>query len=255
VSDAEGAGSSEGVGPAELERRTLREMVIAWHRDPVDRFGVVLFFVVGTIVVSSLVEIGASWRSSLLVTVISGAALIATGRAVGMRHGHRRVLVVGVVVVLAANVLFASLEALDLVTQGQQDSGGLVWLLLVLVAPVLVIQRIFAHRVVAMRTVLGAVTAYLQIAIAYAVAFQAVDAWSAQPFFGSEEPSTTYMYASLTTIATLGLGDVAPVGNLPRLVLASESVLGQVFLVTVVAVVVSRFAESHHSHRADRAEE
>jgi hypothetical protein len=230
-------------------------MVLDWHRDPVDRFGMVLFFVVATIVVSALVEIGASWRSSLVVTVISGAALVATGRAVGLRHGHRRALVVGVALVLAGNVLFATLEAVGVVTEGQQDSGGLVWLVLVLVAPVLVIRRILAHRVVAMRTVIGAVTAYLQIAIAYAVAFRAIDAWSAQPFFGTEEPSTTYTYASLTTIATLGLGDVAPVGSLPRLVLSSEAVLGQVFLVTVVAVVVSRFAERHRSHAADRAEE
>jgi hypothetical protein len=230
-------------------------MVVDWHRDPVDRFGVVLFFVVATIVVSALVEIGASWRSSLLVTVISGAALVATGRAVGLRHGHRRVLVVGVMLILAGNVLFAAMEAVGVLEAGQEHSGGVVWLVLVLVAPVLVIRRIFAHRVVAMRTVIGAVTAYLQIAIAYAVAFRAVDAWTSQPFFGTEEPSTTFMYASLTTISTLGLGDVAPVGSLPRLLLSSESVMGQVFLVTVVAVVVSRFAERQRSHPTERAEE
>jgi cobalamin synthase len=148
-----------------------------------------------------------------------------------------------VAVLLVGNALLALMEALDVVADPQVGTSGLVWLALVVVAPVLVIRRILAHRVVAMRTVLGAVTAYVQIAVAYAVLFRTVDAWSSAPFFGSPEPSTTYMYASLTTIATLGLGDVVPVGDVPRLVLASEAVLGQVFLVTVVAVVVSRFAE------------
>jgi hypothetical protein len=216
-----------------------------WREDPLDRFGVVLFFVIVTIVVSALVEVGGSWRSSLTVTATSGAAVIAATRAVGLHVRWRRVALVIVVVVLSGNVVLALLEATSAPVEGDTRSVGLVWLALVLVVPVLVIRRIFAHQVVAMATVMGAVAAYLQIAVGYAVLYRALDAWTGSPIFGAPEPSTTYMYVSLTTIATLGLGDIVPVGNLPRLVLSSEAVMGQVFLVTVVAVVVSRFAESH----------
>ncbi len=226
-------------------RRPLGQVWRDWHRDPVDRFGIVLVFVVLTIVVSGLVEVGESWGSSLTVTATSGAALVAAARAVGLRPGWRRTALGVVVAVLVVNGILALLEAIGAEVPARVQTVGVMWLVLVLVVPLLVIRRILAHRVVVMPTLMGAVAAYLQIAVAYAVLFRAIDAWSQSWFFGVPEPSTAYMYVSLTTIATLGLGDLAPVGSLPRLVLASEAVLGQVFLVTVVALVVSRFADSH----------
>lgn len=227
--------------------RRLGQVWRDWHRDPVDRFGIVLVFVLVTIAVSALVEIGDSWASSLAVTASSGAALVTAARAVGLRPGWRRTALGGVLLVLFLNVVLAVLEALGAAVPAKVQTVGLVWLGLVLVVPVLVIRRILAHRVVVMATIMGAVSAYLQIAVAYGVLFRAIDAWTPTWFFGADEPSTAYMYASLTTISTLGLGDLAPQGDLPRLVLASEAVLGQVFLVTVVAVVVSRFAGSRSS--------
>ncbi len=50
------------------------------------------------------------------------------------------------------------------------------------------------------------------------------------------------MYVRLTSISTLGIGDIVPTTQTARLLLSSEAVLGQVFLVTVVAIAVSRFA-------------
>jgi hypothetical protein len=223
----------------------VAEVWTEWREHPVDRFGVVLFFVIATIVVSALVEVGSSWSNALLVTITSGAALVAAGRAAGLRLRWRRV---GIVVVLAAfafNATLAAAQSIGLVDGTWVDPVGLVWLVLLLSVPVIVIRRIVSHTDVAMRTVLGAVVAYLQIAVAYSVLFQAIDGWSETPFFGTPQPSTSYMYVSLTTISTLGLGDLVPSTALARLVLSSESVLGQVFLVTVVAVVVSRFAEQH----------
>ena len=215
-----------------------------WHDDPLDRFGIVLIFVILTIAVSALVDLDGSWGNSLSVTATSGAAVIAATRAVGLHLRWRRAARLVVVVVLAASTLLAILEALGAAVPTDSRSVGVLWLALVLVVPLLVIRRIFAHGVVAMATVMGAVAAYLQIAVAYAVLFRALDSWTSTPIFGTPQPSTAYMYVSLTTISTLGLGDIAPVGNLPRLILSSESVLGQVFLVTVVAMVVSRFAEA-----------
>ena len=49
------------------------------------------------------------------------------------------------------------------------------------------------------------------------------------------------MYFSLVTITTVGYGDFAAVTDLGRMAAASEAVLGQVFLVTFVALIVSRF--------------
>jgi hypothetical protein len=225
--------------------RGLRHVWEEWRANPLDRFGVVLAFVVATIVVSALVDVGSSWRQSLIVTATSASALLAAVRAVGLRRVAKRGVALFVALLLLVNGVLALMETAGRVGTPPTHQAGLLWLALVLMVPVLVIRRIFAHTVVAMRTVIGAVTAYLQIAVGYSVMFQAIDAWTAVPFFGQPEPSTAYMYVSLTTISTLGLGDLSPHGSLARLALSSEAVLGQVFLVTVVAVVVSRFAEAH----------
>jgi len=69
--------------------------------------------------------------------------------------------------------------------------------------------------------------AYLQIAVAYAFAFQALDAVTALPLFGVQVPTTSYMYASLTALSTLGYGDLVPVTELGRLVAVSEGSSGK----------------------------
>ena len=216
-----------------------------WRADPVDRFGVVLFFVVATIVVSSLVDVGASYGDSLLAHAMSGAALITAARAAGMRRRPQRV--VDVVVLLAVGVL-AALSLAELVV-GEAGIGPVspreadpVWMVLVLAVPVIVIRRIAQHTIVGGRTVLGAITAYLQIGVAYAALFSANQVWSSSPPFGQTQPSSAFMYLSMTTMSTLGIGDIAPTTHLSRLLVSSEAVLGQVFLVTIVAIVVSQFA-------------
>lgn len=216
-----------------------------WRTDPVDRFGVVLFFVVATIVVSSLINVDSSYGDSLLGHAMSGAALLAAARATGMQRRRRRI--VKVVVLLAVGTLaFLSLAervvgeaVLSPVPAREADP---LWLALVIVVPIIVIRRISQHTVVGGRTVLGAITAYLQIGVAYAALFQAVDVWSSVPAFGEAQQSSTFTYLSLTTMSTLGIGDVVPTTQLARLLVASEAVLGQLFLVTIVAIVVSRFA-------------
>lgn len=216
-----------------------------WREDPVDRFGVLLFFVVATIVVSSVVDVAASYHASLLAHSMSGAALIAAARATGMRRTGRRLVISAVSLAIGLLALLAFAESV----YGPNPLGVVpvrgadpVWLALVLVVPVIVLRRVARHRVVGTRTILGVVAAYLQIGVAYAALFQAIDAWSTTYAFGEQQTSNAYMYVSLTTMSTLGIGDIVPATALARLVLSSEAVLGQVFLVTVVAIVVSRFA-------------
>jgi hypothetical protein len=222
-------------------RRGLGTLWTKWRTAPEDRFGVLLFFVVMTIVLSSVLDVGVSYGQSLAVHAMSAAALVAALRATGVRPRIQRVVVLFVVVLLAVLALAALAEAAG-ATLPEAGRADPLWLLLVIGVPVLVLRRIAHHTVVGIRTVLGAIAAYLQIAVSYAAVYQAVDAWSAAWLFGEPQTSSAYMYVSLTTISTLGIGDIVPVTQAARLVLASEAVLGQIFLVTVVAIVVSRFA-------------
>jgi hypothetical protein len=54
---------------------------------------------------------------------------------------------------------------------------------------------------------------------------------------GSLEAST-FQYFSFITLTTVGFGDVLAVTNFTRMLVAMQAVFGQVFLVTVVALVV-----------------
>ena len=238
---ASGSGGTGGVG-GRADRRGLRDIWTAWRTAPEDRFGVLLFFVAMTIVVNSVVDVGASYGQSFLAHSMSAAALVAALRATGVGPRRRRVVevvVLALVTVLGIIALVEGFTSLDLPEAARADP---LWLVLVVAVPVLVIRRITRHTVVGMRTVAGAVAAYLEIAVAYAALFQAVDVWSSNWLFGQPETSSAYMYVSLTTISTLGIGDIVPATQTARLLVSAEAVLGQIFLVTVVAIVVARFA-------------
>ncbi|HEY7174432.1 MAG TPA: potassium channel family protein, partial [Micromonosporaceae bacterium] len=49
------------------------------------------------------------------------------------------------------------------------------------------------------------------------------------------------LYFSLITLTTVGYGDIVPVANVARAVASIEALVGQLYLVSVVAAVVSRF--------------
>ena len=47
------------------------------------------------------------------------------------------------------------------------------------------------------------------------------------------------------TLATLGYGDYTPAGNLGHALAVVEALLGQLYLVTVVALLVARMRPAH----------
>ena len=72
---------------------------------------------------------------------------------------------------------------------------------------------------------------------------------SGQPFFSQPEPTTSYMYFSLTTITTTGYGDFTSSTEFGRLLSMAEAVIGQVYLVTFVALLVGLFAANFNARR------
>ena len=58
---------------------------------------------------------------------------------------------------------------------------------------------------------------------------------------GSDTTQSDTLYFSLITLTTVGYGDITPEANLARAIAATEALVGQLYLVSVVAAVVSRF--------------
>jgi hypothetical protein len=62
--------------------------------------------------------------------------------------------------------------------------------------------------------------------------------------------SIDYLYFSLATLTTLGYGDFTATGDLGRMLAVTEALAGQMYLVSVVAVLVSNMdrARQRHEH-------
>jgi Ion channel len=206
-----------------------------------DRFGVVLILVLATVCAQALIDVRDHAVGALVTRAISGLALVMAVRAGGVPRRWRRAADLVVILSLVGNTVLVAIQ-LSSMGSNVPVNNGVLWLVTAALVPVAVAHRVLHHRRVTIETVMGAVAAYVQIAVAYALLLQALDAVTPGHLFGSAVPTTTYIYVSLETITTLGYGDYLATTDLGRLMLVSEALLGQVYLVVFVALIVSRFA-------------
>jgi hypothetical protein len=71
------------------------------------------------------------------------------------------------------------------------------------------------------------------------------------PFFaqGTDGTLSTRLYFSYVTLATLGYGDYTAAGDFGRTVSVVEAMLGQLYLVTVIALLVGQFSRRRQAGR------
>ena len=234
-------------------RLRLRARLFDDESPQVDRFGLLLVVTVGAIVVMSLFNLqpeeggGDAYVGNAVVTFFTGAMAMLAARASGVSRRWRLIVDVVVVVTVVTALLALGVSLLSDELDGSASGPAVLWLLVMVMAPVVVIRRILRHSRVTLATLLGAISAYLLIAIAFTFLYLSVDAVESTDFFGQYEPSTSYMYFSLTTVATLGYGDLTAVSEVGRFLSVTEAVMGQVYLVTLVAYLVGLYAA--HSSR------
>ena len=103
------------------------------------------------------------------------------------------------------------------------------------------LSRVLHHQRVTHETVLGALCSYVLVGLLFAFAYLALDTVAERAFFAQPGPhqESEYLYFSFVTLTTLGFGDLSPAVGLPQALTALEALLGQVFLVTLVARLVT----------------
>lgn len=105
---------------------------------------------------------------------------------------------------------------------------------------VAIMIRLVHHRVVTASTVMGAFLCYALIGFAASDLYIAVDAFGSESFFTQgAQPDSTFIYFSLVTLTTVGFGDFTAGTDLAQRLVAIEALAGQVFLVVLVARLVS----------------
>lgn len=104
-----------------------------------------------------------------------------------------------------------------------------------------ILRRIGRHTVIGLDTVMGAISAYVILGYAFGHGYVATQAFSGAPFFtdGRHGNLFDFQYFSFVTLTTLGYGDLAPASTTGRSLAVLEALLGQIFLITAVARLVS----------------
>jgi hypothetical protein len=141
-------------------------------------------------------------------------------------------------------VVGAAGAVLELVTANANATGllGLLDVLLIAATCGVIVFGIGDQHGVNFQSVLGALCIYLMIGLLYTFTYGAIAAFQSGPFFaqGTDGTASIRLYFSVVSLATVGYGDYTAATDLGRTVAGSEGLLGQVYLVTVVAVIVSR---------------
>jgi uncharacterized membrane protein len=121
----------------------------------------------------------------------------------------------------------------------------------VLLAPIAITYRIIRHETVGLETILGSICVYVLIAIAFAGIYGAVNEAEPTGFFAQKiEPNNVdFLYFSFVTITTVGYGDLTAGTSTGRVLVTFEALIGQIFLVTLVARLVSLYGNRQRPAR------
>lgn len=137
----------------------------------------------------------------------------------------------------------------------------LVSLMLVVVAPVAIViglvRELRADKRVTIETVFAGLSIYLLIGMAYAFLYGFCQDVSDDPFFsgGVVGSQNDFLYFSLATLTTTGYGDFTAAFEIGRTFSVLEALTGQIYLVTVVALLVSNLRREPPAEEAPAATE
>ena len=229
-----------GTVPASVAPASTAAADAAATTEAVYRFGLLLALLIVSFVFLASAPAG-RWIP-FVTTVLQGAILLASLRVARVRRRRFRF-----AVILVALLAVASLASVFTGTTGDQPGAFyVVSALLVAAAPVAIARSAWRRHRVDVQTVLAALCIYVLIGMLCSVIYLAIDAIGSDPFFVQTAKATTadFLYFSYVTLTTVGYGDFTAAGGLGRALAVVEALTGQIYLVTVVAVLVSNLGRS-----------
>src|SRR6266576_787314 len=119
------------------------------------------------------------------------------------------------------------------------------------IAPRIVCTSTIARRQRARPMITGAICIYVLLGMLWAFVYQAMTALGSSQFFAQTSTPTSAddLYFSFVTLTTVGYGDLTPATSLGRSFAVLEALTGQIYLVTIVSVLVSRLGRAHPGDR------
>jgi hypothetical protein len=212
------------------------------------QFGKALLLIVASIFAIAFSE-DAGWLR-VVALVLEGGALLFILRT---SDAHRRFLQVAEVAVVAS-VIVGSL----VVTVGSGDTPGvataLVGAFLAVGAPIAIVRRLTRERVIDLQVLAGALCLYLLLGLFFTFVYSLIKVIDPPLFVQQTGASTANItYFSYVTMTTVGYGDLTLRADVPRMFAVTEALMGQLYLVSAVALVVSRLGQERQRLRKDRS--
>ena len=199
----------------------------------------------GLLLVATLLSLGVQGIAppgsvqQIVVAALSGASLVLAFRAAQLPRAAVRAAAGLAVLVLVVTVVKA--------TAGGVGEGAVRLMnaaLLVLGPPAValgVIRDLRTSRQVRIQAVMGVLALYMLVGMLFGFVYGAVDLLGGDPFFanGATASVSHCLYFSFTTLTTVGYGDFVARSDLGHTLAVFEALIGQIYLVTVVSLIVS----------------
>jgi hypothetical protein len=211
------------------------------------RYGLLLGATLASVAVQGICPPGGVQQ--VAVTVLAGACVVLALRAANVRRGFVIVVAAVVAVVVALAVVRAFVGGVG------EGPARLMNALVVAIAPPVValgvVRDLRATGHVELAAVMGVLALYILIGMTFAFTYGAIDNLGGEPFFanGGSATVSNCLYFSFTTLTTVGYGDFVSRSDLGHTLSVFEALIGQIYLVTVVSLIVSNLGQSARARR------
>ncbi|MDJ0950275.1 MAG: potassium channel family protein [Alphaproteobacteria bacterium] len=163
--------------------------------------------------------------------------------AVNAASDRRSHLIIAAALAVPALALRAMSDVADVVAIEIAGSAFIICLLFFTVGVVL--ARIVRVKESNFDVINGAAAIYLMLSITWSVSFEMIELLAPGSFTNlSDDPAAAgaqFLYYSLTTLTTLGYGDIAPINPVARIWATMEAVTGVLYIAVLVARLVSLY--------------
>ena len=206
--------------------------------DDSERYGRLLVIITLSFVMSAC---SARWATTV-VALLNGVLVVTAFRSTGLRGTiPRRPLLVGLTLIAAVAVFVRALADEQSTSQAVASflqAGVLCFVTIAL------LRAILRHQVVTVQTIIGAIAAYALIGLTFSWIFLGIDTLDdSQLSLDPSEPET-YPDFSFITLTTVGYGNQIPTATLSARIAVILAIIGQIFLATFVARLVSLYGRS-----------
>ncbi|HEU4462304.1 MAG TPA: ion channel [Solirubrobacterales bacterium] len=193
-----------------------------------------LVLVLLTYVLASLLD-NKGWSAVVLTVSTSATSVVA------LVSSHVRARAIRTSIWLAALTVGLAVIAAVSDERWFLNFASLIQICLLTVAMGAVLWRVVSSAEVGSRTILGAISVYAVLGILFTFVFGTIDRIQGGPFFEevARPEGADFLFFSYTTLTTTGYGNLVPGGQPGRMFAGLEMMLGQIFLVTLVAGLVS----------------